>query len=667
MPKGRLWYVFLLWILSTGIYAQEPPVDSLGTISLKEVVVISADKKLNYQKQRKPLGSIDEFLESARSVKLVKRGAYAWEPMLNDMESQRLAITIDGMQIFGACTDKMDPVTSYVDVSNLSEVQIQQGQQGTVFGNTIGGGINLNIDKGQFRPGGWTGAVESAYETNNQLRIFGGELNYSDEKFYLNTDGIYRKADNYTAGGSREVHFSQFEKVNFSVNTGLKISDGRSLSASFIFDRANDVGYPALTMDVSLARAFIGSLSFKQDTLPWNFSNWETKVYYNNIKHVMDDTKRPDVPIHMDMPGWSETLGFYSQAGLTEANNRFLFKLDGFFNQSLAEMTMYPRNSEEPPMFMLTWPDVHTYNLGFYAEDELAFKRDRLKLSTRLSYHYNYIADDFGLRSLKIFYPEMERDKSRFLKSFSAGYRTRVMDVSVSGSLSYGERAPSVSEGYGFYLFNSYDNHDYIGDPDLETERSVESNLSFSYKKPAYELTIAASYFQVYNYIIGKVDPSLKTMTIGAEGVKIYTNLESARLFNTSLSGSYAISDDFDLSGSISYHRGVDDEGDNLPLISPVSYKTALEFNKGQISASLSAEGAGEQTNYNPAYGETKTASYAILSASLGKRFFINADDLFLKAGVDNLFDTYYSTYTDWNNIPRMGRNFYLTITYSIN
>ena len=667
LPIGRLWYVFLLWILSKEIYAQEPHVDSLETINLKEVVVISADKKLNYQKQRKPLGSIDEFLESARSVNMVKRGAYAWEPMLNDMESQRLAITIDGMQIFGACTDKMDPVTSYVDVSNLSEVQIQQGQQGAVLGNTIGGGINLNIDKGHFRPGGWTGAVESAFESNNQLRVFGGELNYSDEIFYLNTDGIYRKADNYRAGGGREINFSQFEKMNFSVNTGLKISHGRSLMASFIFDQANDVGYPALTMDVSLARAFIGSLSYKHDTLPWNFRNWETKLYYNNIKHVMDDTRRPDVPIHMDMPGWSVTLGFYSQAGLSKANNHFLFKLDGFFNQSRAEMTMYPRDKQEPPMFMLTWPDVHTSNLGFYAEDELVFNRNRLKLSTRLSYHYNNIADDFGLRSLKIFYPEMERDKGRFLKSFSAGYSTRLKDVYINGSLSYGERAPSVSEGYGFYLFNSFDNHDYIGDPGLETERSVESNLSFSYKKPTYELTVAASYFGVFNYIIGKVDPSLKTMTIGASGVKMYTNLESARLFNTSLSGNYAILEGMGLSGSVSYHRGVDDEGDNLPLISPVSYRMALEFNRGQISASLSAEGAGKQVNYNPAYGETKTASYAILSASFGKRFFINTDDLFLKAGLDNLFDTYYSTYTDWNNIPRMGRNFYLTITYSIN
>ncbi|MFD2518294.1 TonB-dependent receptor plug domain-containing protein [Salinimicrobium flavum] len=665
--RGRLWYVFLLWLISFGIYAQESPVDSLKMINLDEVVVISADNKLNYQKQRKPLSSIDEFLESARSINMVKRGAYAWEPLLNDMESQRLAITIDGMQIFGACTDKMDPVTSYVDVSNLSEVQIQSGQQGAVFGNTIGGGINLRVDKSDFRPTGWNAAVESAYESNNQMRVFGGELNYSDEKFYLNTDGIYRIAENYEAGGSKEVEFSGFEKFNFSLNSGFKLSENQSLSATFIYDEANNVGYPALTMDVSLARAFIGSLSFKQDTLPRNFSNWETKVYYNNIKHVMDDTKRPDVPIHMDMPGWSDTYGFYSQAELTGGKNHFFFKLDGFFNQSVAEMTMYPRNSDEPPMFMYTWPDVHTLNVGFYAEDRLTIKKDWLQLSSRLSYHFNTVADDFGLKSLKIFYPEMERENTRFLKSFSARYHKNLDDISITGLLSYGERAPSVSEGYGFYLFNSFDNHDYIGNPHLDTESSVESSLSFSYRKPAYEITAAATYFHVSDYIIGKLDPSLETMTIGADGVKMYTNLEYARLFNTSVSGRYVVTRDLSLTGRLSFHRGVDNEGDDLPLISPISYQTALEFHKNQYSAFLSVEGAGEQTNYNPAYGETKTASYAIISAGLGKDFFVNTNELLIKAGVENIFDSYYSSYTDWNNIPRMGRNIYLTISYSIN
>ncbi|MGO1585495.1 TonB-dependent receptor [Mesonia sp.] len=660
----------LMWLLLAGVSprlcAQEKPVDSLKLTELGEVILISAKQHLNHQKQHKPLATLDEFLESSRSIQMVKRGAYAWEPSMNDMASERLAITIDGMQIFGACTDKMDPITSYVDVSNLAEAQIESGQQGAVFGNTIGGGINLKLDKSNFKSTGWNASVESALESNNFTRILGGELNYSDDKFYINTDAIYRKADNYKAGGGREVEFSQFEKYNFSVNSGYALREDRSISATLIFDEARDVGYPALTMDVSLARAIIGSFSFQQDSLFGSFKDWETKVYYNHIKHVMDDTKRPEVPIHMDMPGWSETTGFYTQAKLNKESHHLFFKLDGFYNKSYAEMTMYPNNSNESLMFMLTWPDVRTKDLGFYAEEFITFDKASLKLSTRLAYHSNTVADEFGLNSLKIFYPNMEKTKTRFLKSFSAQYHKGLNDFHVNAGVSYGERAASVSEGYGFYLFNSFDNHDYIGDPNLDTESSAEANISLSYKKSAFEITAEANYFHVSNYIIGVLDSSLSTMSIGAEGVKIYTNLDYAQLFNASVSGNYRISPALKLSGSLSYHRGIDDDGENLPLISPFSYRSALNFYKNQYSASLSVKGAGEQTNFNSTYGETKTAAYATLSASFGKRFFIQENDLFLKAGVENIFDTYYSTYTDWSNIPRMGRNIYINISYTI-
>ncbi len=148
---GYLLCTMLCGTLTSQLYAQEIPADSLKLIHLNEVIVISAGKQLDHQKQRKPLSTLDEFLESSLSVNMVKRGAYAWEPTMNDMASERLAVTIDGMQIFGACTDKMDPITSYVDVSNLSEAQIASGQQGAAFGNNIGRWPQLeNWDKSNF-------------------------------------------------------------------------------------------------------------------------------------------------------------------------------------------------------------------------------------------------------------------------------------------------------------------------------------------------------------------------------------------------------------------------------------------------------------------------------------------------------------------------------------
>ncbi|MDO1499172.1 TonB-dependent receptor [Winogradskyella maritima] len=71
--------------------------------------------------------------------------------------------------------------------------------------------------------------------------------------------------------------------------------------------------------------------------------------------------------------------------------------------------------------------------------------------------------------------------------------------------------------------------------------------------------------------------------------------------------------------------------------------------------------------NFNSEFGEDSTSAYNVVSLSVAKTFFISDDRLDAQVGVENLFDTYYSTYTDWNNIPRMGRNIYLTLSYAIN
>ncbi|WP_276390313.1 TonB-dependent receptor plug domain-containing protein [Eudoraea chungangensis] len=652
--------------------AQEPiidnSIDSILPINLQEVIVISSYKKdLEHSAHAKPLSTLDEYLEASNKVSLIKRGAYAWEPMLNDMSTERLSVTIDGMRIFGACTDKMDPITSYVDVSNLSEVQILGGQQGAEHGTTIGGSIDMQLEKSNFNPTDWQAAIETGGEANNAARIIGGELNYSDEKFYVDTDIIYRKAENYVAGGGEEVAYSQYEKYNFSINGGVKISNSQKLLGSFIFDEARDIGYPALPMDVSLAQAFIGSISYLQDFFIGRLTDWETKLYANSITHIMDDSQRLDVPIRMDMPGWSDTYGFYSQSQLKHEDHRFLFKLDGFYNRSLAEMTMYPNNSEEREMFMLTWPDVRSINTGFYAEDVLSFENSYLKFSTRFAFQSFNVASEMGLNSLRIFYPDMEQRQTRILKSVAARYRIEGDNFQFTGGLSYGDRAPSVSEGFGFYLYNSFDNHDYIGNPDLKNESAIEVNASFVVPINELKIAMEGNYFHTLNFILGEVNPELSVMTIGADGVKVYKNLLYANLYNISLNATYQLSNAFSLSGNASYHRGTDQDGENLPFISPFTYASTLAYTQEKLIASFTVNGAADQVNFNPDFGEDRTDAYTIFSLAVGRNFKINEDKLYIKAGVENVFDTNYSTYTDWNNIPRMGRNFFAAITYSFN
>lgn len=654
--------VFFLSLSFCFTFSQEA--DSLKTKELKEVLVVGTKAAL-HEKQTKTLATLDEFLQKSTKVDLIKRGAYAWEPIINGMATERTVVTIDGMRIFGACTDKMDPVTSYVEVSNLSEATISSGQQGSCHGNTIGGSIDLKRSQRQFTNAGWEFFINSGYETNNRQKIIGSAINYADSLFYVDTDVMFRDAENYKAGNDKEIQFSQFRKLNLSATSGYRLASNKNIEASVIFDRATNVGYPALPMDVSLAEALITSVKFNYKPNLEQIDNWETKLYFNTITHTMDDTKRPVVPIHMDMPGWSDTYGFYSKVNGKYKKHQFLANLNSFYNRSVAEMTMYPSDPNENLMFMYTWPDVRTLYAGIYLEDNFEINcHSNLKFTTNLGFHNNNVASDFGLQSLQIFYPEMEASKSRFLKSFSTNYFYNKDGISYGFGMGYGERAPSVSEGYGFYLFNSFDGFDYIGNPNLKNEKSLEGNANIGFKNSKWQTKISASYFHIYDFIIGIPDASVAPMTIGANGIKVYTALDYATILSSDFTVSYQLSDFWIWKGQFVYNLGKDNENNGLPFMSPFNYMTSLGFRPGKFSSELQLKGNATQTQYNAFYGEDKTPDYAIVNANFGYKFTFEKSKMMLNMGVENMFDANYTTYTDWKNLPRMGRNIFINLMF---
>ena len=71
--------------------------------------------------------TLDNINARLDGMSLVKRGSYALEPQLQGFSGGQLNITIDGMKMFGACTDRMDPITSYIEPSNLKKITIDHG------------------------------------------------------------------------------------------------------------------------------------------------------------------------------------------------------------------------------------------------------------------------------------------------------------------------------------------------------------------------------------------------------------------------------------------------------------------------------------------------------------------------------------------------------------
>lgn len=653
---------FLLVISSMS--GQEHSSDSLDTTFLKEIVVI-ANPTNKHHNESKTLGSLDSYLENAPAVNMIKRGAYAWEPMLQGMSSERSVLTIDGMRIYGACTDKMDPITSYVEISNLSKALISEGQSGAEHGGTIAGSIDLIRRKSGFNNSGWGGSFFTGGESVNYQKIIGSTLQYSGEKVFVDLDFTYRDAENYFAGGRKEILYSQYTKYNISAIAGVKINEKQHLEASLIFDEATDVGYPALPMDVSLAQALIASIQYEVHPLSQIISHWETKVYFNTITHIMDDSPRPDVPIRMDMPGWSKTGGMYSKFSGQINKHNWKINLSGHHNNSLAEMTMYPNNPEESDMFMVTWPDVNTLYGGIHLEDNISLQTNfSLLLSGGVGLHYNKINDLFGWQSLQIFYPDMGAEKSRVLKNIASRISYQNNPWQFHLAVGYGERAPSVSEGYGFYLFNSYDGYDYVGNPFLKNEKSMDASVSAQFKTKNFSLKWQAAYFHINDYILGKPDESLLPMTLGAHGIKVYEQLDYASILTTQIIAETRFLNSFSLSGNVSYKQGQDFNGNNLPLIQPLSYEGSLRFRKNLFYAQVTINGAAAHKNFSPEFGESPKNPYTIAHITLSQILYFDKQKWVLKAGAENIFDTYYTTFADWNNIPRPGRNFFINVLY---
>ena len=667
-------------MIGTLLLAILSPSDTIITSShlIDEVVVVSAAGEGRKRSVKGLAASIDEHLAELSHVDLVRRGSYAWEPVVNNMATERVSTTIDGMKIFYACTDKMDPVTSYVESSNLQSILLNSGLNGNPqsTGN-IGGSLDLKLRKAGFggeslfssKIGGLGGGLVVGHETNGHLQVYGADGAVSLPRFYTNAGVFYRHADNYKEGGGRKVPFSQFQKVNVYDNFGFRLTEEGNdvVEGTFIYDRASNVGYPALNMDVAKAEAFIASLSYRHQFVEGFLNAWETKGYYNHITHVMDDTKRPDVEIHMDMPGKSWTSGLYSLLTGTGGRHEVQANYDLYYNRLFADMTMYPGGAA--PMYMVTWPDVGTLNTGLAVNDRISLTgRQTVTLTAKWAMQWQRLNNEEGYHALRVFFPGMKDSYNQTIGRIAATYQLSLLNSQLSIGAGWGSRAPTVTEAYGYYLNNTFDQYDYIGNPHLKNESAMELNCAakFSIFNSQLSISLDANAFFFSNYIIGQFENRLSPMTVGAEGVKVYGNLSHATIVNTAFTADWKLLPWLTWNTRLSYAIGNDDVGKALPLISPFAYTSGINCQLSAINCKLTVKGNARQVNYGKKYGETSTPAYAIVNLSGQYAFHLHGHTLTLRAGVENLLDKRYSTYSDWCDIPQKGRNFYTNLSVSL-
>lgn len=641
--------------------------DSTRVIELREITVNTVQKavgqKLVNVFRANNAATLEEILSRLPELSLIRRGSYGMEPAIRSFTGGQINVLLDGMQIHGACTDKMDPATIYIEPINLENLQVQTAANSFISGSAVGGSINMKMAEPDFSTQKrLIGTISSGYQTAAKSLYESVRLNYAVDKWAFRASGTYRHSQNYRSGGGAVIPFSQFEKVNYSLSSKFQYNQYTYFKTDLLADDGWNIGYPALPMDVGYAAARIASLSVHNENRHHLFYKWQAKIYANTVRHFMDDTHRRNIAMHMDMPGKSRTVGAYSEAELKTGNNhKLMLRADASATFLKASMTMY--QSGELPMYMLTWPDNRKNQLGFSAVWIMQIDSSlKVQLSSRADIVRYILASTEAKNQLSVFgYTDVNRND--LLKNFSVQVTKSFNNkIKASASIAYAERIPTATELYGFYLFDASDGYDYIGNPLLKKEASLQGEASISYNTINSNIRLTGYYSKLNNYITGLINPSYSTMTVGANGVKSFINIHSAVIAGMEASAVIKVAKPLDIISTVRYTSARGNNKQPHPFIAPLKNISSIRYHHNKISVQVESESALRQTKFNIAAGEDETAGYFLLHARFGYNTTIIKMNSEIQAGAENIFDHEYHEHLDWGNIARPGRNFYLQL-----
>jgi len=680
-------HIIVLLLVSLHFFcrAQQPESAEVlrDTVNLKEITVsgnLPLDDKdvVNFYRTNQ-FSTLDNINSRLDGMSLIKRGAYALEPQLNGFSGGQLNVTIDGMKMFGACTDKMDPVTSYIEPTNLKNITINQGTNGCQNGCNIGGSVDMTLAEPKvknIRP--FYSSLGFGYESVSRSRNVLFSSGYNKEKWAWGIDGVYRKNENYRDGNNQTIPFSQFEKTN--IHSVLKYSPNEisSFKADILYDVARNVGYPALPMDVSLARATLIALEYQRN----GKIQLKGKVYFNTIHHVMDDSQRDSlyllknkpenksdsVFMRMDMPGRSTTLGTYFQVTMPWSDrNKLMVKADNYTNNSIAEMTMHMRYAgftPESPMYMQTWPEMLRNVSGIFAQNTTVISENMsLMVNGRIDYNMDVLKSKYGQEQFSVFNYSLDKTQSKLIKSLNMMFEYRFFEsTSMIATAGYSERMPTIGERMGFYLYSAYDGYDYIGNPYIKTEKSNFFSLAFQFSKPKLKVNLTQSFSFVNDYIMGITDTQIPAMNFYAKGIRVYSNIPSAKLYSADLQVLYNPIKSLSVFISSKFTFGELNSGKALPLIPPLKTVAAVHYQKDHFSLQAEGESSMAQNRINNDYGESQTPAFTVFNVKSGYSIPLAKTVVDIGFGITNLLNKAYYEHLDWGRINRPGRSFELLL-----
>ena len=612
--------------------------------------------------------SLDQMLSGIDGVAMIQRGAFAWEPSIRGVDDQRIGLTIDGMQVFKACVDKMDPVTAYVASDNLSELNIDKNGNSVAEQGHHNASINLVTKKPEFDP--FSLNIKTGYRLPDNYRQLTVNSEISSSRHAFRFSGNLKQADNLVAGGDSTISNSGYNKLNANLSYRYKTRSDDLLDISYLIDEATDVGYPSLLMDATKATAHMFRVNYQWINEYESSPYQSLMVYANTVIHKMDDYSR-DVAnrevmrgMNMPMDGTTETFGFKFSRDFSKSTTRFSLYTDGYTSIAFGDMMMQSIYDGIEDMYLINLGDVRTNSVRFGNKISL-FPSTNLQIKLEQSLGLNSVG--LGNESMVSFfeglYGERIESKTSILPAASvqAVFFPGNMNWNFSLSSAFSQRQGNHVELYGHYIYNYIDGFFYDGNPTLKRESTINNEFSARYETNNWAFSASVFYNYLFNYIHGMPNENLTNQFYQ---FKTYENIGDVVMTGTEIRMLIQPLAHLHLDTRLSYIYAQNITlNDPLPLISPLNGSVMVNYSRNTHFISMEMEWAGEQNRIAEiTSNEDYTDGFTVLNMNYEKAWFGNKVSSVL--AVNNIFDTYYHRHTSIGNIPETGRSLLLSISY---
>jgi iron complex outermembrane receptor protein len=661
-------YIFIIGIFSiSNAYAED-----LTDIEISAPVLNTQDLTNQAIEDINTKNAIDggDLLKSINGISTIRRGGHGLDPVIRGQSDQRLNSSIDGAIVYGACSSKMDPASTYVNIENYDSITVIKGSQSVLYGAGGPGGVvryeRITEPLAHSQPSKGDSAQAKAYkfkigqtfDSNAEAKTTIGDFTLGLGQAYFRINGSYSEAGNYETGTGLKP-LTEYETSNYAGIIGKRLDDGSKLEFTYTNNSQENIGFAGLPMDIVYSYTDIYSLKYHRVAPFGPFSSMKVELYNSDMDHLMDNYTMRSAD-SMKTPAASDT---YGGRIIGAFGSDMKMGIDYEHNTRDAEQNMVMSGSLRHLTFL--WPGAEISKLGLFLE-----KNNKISSQTTMSYGLRFdrvetdatrAADDPGSAMGQVtanslyttHYAGTVTASKRDFNNLSGFLRYKKDYGPMSSayiSLSRNERTPDATE-----LFNAKSSMTmgssyrlrHIGNPNLDSE--VHTTLEFGFENMilgshvngSLYLNDVSDYVATYRASDGTYDNSVND-------ARIYKNVD-ATIWGYEISVQKNLSSNIKTIVNLNYTHG-DDDTQNRPLaqIMPLSGDISLEYQTGLVNYGLRANFADTQDRFDSRVLDTgRTGGYTVYDLYAG---FEPTPNIRFTMGVSNLTDKRYATHLNSTN-----------------